>query len=53
MSVDLDAQATAKGVEVSGAIPVTFSDYDVDAPDLGFVKVEDAGTVEMLLQLSK
>ncbi|SFE67744.1 Polyisoprenoid-binding protein YceI [Flavimobilis marinus] len=51
--VDLDAQTTAAGVEVSGAIPVTFSDYDVSAPDLGFVKVEDAGTVEMLLTLTK
>lgn len=51
--VDLDAQATAGGVEVSGSIPVTFSDFDITAPDLGFVKVEDAGTVEMLLTLTR
>ncbi len=51
--VDLDAQTTAGGVEVSGSIPVTFSDYDISAPDLGFVKVEDAGTVEMLLTLTR
>ena len=49
----LDAQTTATGVEVSGSIPVTFSDFGVDAPDLGFVKVEDTGTVEMLLTLAK
>ncbi len=51
--VDLDAQTTAGGVEVSGSIPVTFSDYDISAPDLGFVKVEDAGAVEMLLTLMR
>lgn len=53
VTVALSAQTTADGVEVSGSIPVTFSDYDVDAPNLGFVKVEDAGTVEMLLQLGR
>lgn len=51
--VALDAQTTATGVEVSGSIPVTFSDFGVDAPDLGFVKVEGTGTVEMLLTLAK
>lgn len=51
--VALDAQTTSTGVEVSGSIPVTFSDFGVDAPDLGFVKVEGTGTVEMLLTLEK
>lgn len=53
VTVDLQAQSTSTGVEVSGSIPVTFTDYGIDAPDLGFVKVEDSGTVEMLLELSK
>jgi len=53
VTVALEAQTTADGVEVSGTIPVTFSDFGVDAPDLGFVKVEDSGTVEMLLQLTR
>lgn len=53
VNVTLEAQTTADGIEVSGSIPVTFADFDVDAPNLGFVKVEDAGTVEMLLQLTK
>ncbi len=53
VTVALEAQTTADGVEVSGTIPVTFSDFGVEAPDLGFVKVEDSGTVEMLLQLTK
>ena len=53
VTVALEAQTTADGVEVSGSIPVSFSDFDIDAPDLGFVKVEDSGTVEMLLQLTR
>jgi YceI-like domain len=53
VTVALDAQSTSAGVEVSGSIPVTFSDYGGTAPDLGFVKVEDSGTVEMLLAVTK
>lgn len=53
VTASLNAQTTADGVEVAGSIPVTFSDYHVTAPNLGFVKVEDAGTVEMLLHLSR
>ncbi|PYI37200.1 YceI family protein [Arthrobacter psychrolactophilus] len=53
VTVDLKAQSTGSGVEVQGSIPVTFSDYGIAAPDLGFVKVEPAGSVEMLLKLSK
>ena len=41
------------GVAVSGAIPITFEDFGVPAPNLGFVKVEDSGTVEFLLNLEK
>jgi hypothetical protein len=35
---------------VSGSIPVTFSDYGVEAPSLGFVSVQDKGTVEFLVK---
>ena len=45
----LSAVRTADGVDVSGAIPVTFADFGVQAPDLGFVSVEDEGSVEFLL----
>lgn len=34
------------GADVSGTIPVTFADYGVTAPSLGFVRVEDTGAVE-------
>ncbi len=53
VTASLQAQATAGGVQVSGSIPITFSDFGIDAPNLGFVKVENSGTVEMLLELAK
>ncbi|PZF59911.1 YceI family protein [Curtobacterium sp. MCSS17_008] len=37
------------GVAVSGSVPITFSDYGVQAPDLGFVEVDDAGEIEFLV----
>ena len=40
-------------VSASGAIPVTVSDYGIQAPDLGFVKVEPAGQVEFLVHLQQ
>lgn len=53
VTVTLNVQATEDGVEVQGSIPITFADFGVSAPNLGFVKVQDAGSIEMLLQLSK
>ncbi|GAB2973950.1 YceI family protein [Frigoribacterium salinisoli] len=49
VTVDLQAALSGDGVQVSGAVPVTFSDYGVEAPSLGFVEVEDTGTVEFLV----
>ncbi|KQS68759.1 YceI family protein [Modestobacter sp. Leaf380] len=53
VTVDLSVVRTADGVQASGSIPVTFGDYDVTAPDLGFVSVEDAGSVEFFLALTQ
>jgi polyisoprenoid-binding protein YceI len=50
VTVPLQAALTADGVQVSGSIPVTFSDYGVEAPSLGFVSVQDKGTVEFLVK---
>ncbi|MEC5183762.1 polyisoprenoid-binding protein YceI [Cryobacterium sp. MP_3.1] len=49
VTVELQAALTETGGQVVGSIPITFSDYGVDAPDLGFVSVEDAGSVEFEL----
>ncbi len=53
VTVDLAVVATATGVETSGTIPVTFADFDVTPPDLGFVRVEDTGAVEFYLVLAR
>jgi polyisoprenoid-binding protein YceI len=49
VTADLQVGLNGDGVDISGSIPVTFSDYDVQAPSLGFVKVDDAGSVEFLV----
>ena len=51
VQADLAVVRTAEGVDVSGAIPVVFSDFGISAPDLGFVRVEDRGQIEFLLKL--
>ncbi len=50
---ELSVVRTPEGVDVSGSVPVTFADHGIDPPDLGFVRVEDAGTVEFLLHLTR
>ncbi len=52
VQTDLAVVRTAEGVDVSGAIPVLFTDFGIDPPNLGFVRVEDRGQVEFLLRLT-
>ncbi len=51
VTVDAQVGSADTGAQVAGSIPVTFSDFGVEAPDLGFVTVEDDGAVEFLLDL--
>lgn len=53
VTVTLEARRSGDGVQVTGAVPVTFGDYGVHVPDLPFVTVSPTGTVEMLLQLER
>jgi len=53
VTVELQAALTDSGGQVVGSIPITFSDYGVDAPDLGFVTVEDTGSVEFSLNVAQ
>ena len=53
VQVDLSVVRTAEGVDVSGSVPVTFADYGIDAPSLGFVRVDEQGAVEMFLHLTR
>ena len=52
--VTVDAQVAASGdtVQVVGSVPVTFADFGIEAPSLGFVTVEDTGAVEFDLRLT-
>lgn len=53
VSVELQAALTDTGGQVVGSIPITFSDYEVEAPNLGFVSVEDTGSVEFSLTVEQ
>jgi polyisoprenoid-binding protein YceI len=54
-AVTLDAQIAVADdrAEIVGSIPITFADFGVTAPDLGFVKVEDTGSIEVDLFLTE
>lgn len=39
-------------LEVAGTVPITWADYGLEAPSLGFVEVEDSGSIEFLLHLT-
>lgn len=53
VTAELEAVLTSTGGQVSGSIPITFEDYGVEAPSLGFVEVEDEGFVEFLLNVEQ
>ncbi|EOM75127.1 hypothetical protein Rrhod_3537 [Rhodococcus rhodnii LMG 5362] len=51
VTTDATVLRTGEDLVVSGAIPVTWADYGITPPSLGFVTVEDAGTVDFLVVL--
>lgn len=53
VSIDITAGIDGDNVQVAGSSPVTFADYGVEAPNLGFVSVEPTGDVEFLLVLER
>ncbi len=52
VEAELSVVRTGAGVDVSGSVPVAFGDYGIDAPNLGFVRVDDQGAVEFFLHLT-
>jgi len=55
-SVDIPARAQLNGslIQVVGSLAFPFSDYSINAPNIGgFVAVEDQGTLEFLVNLTK
>jgi polyisoprenoid-binding protein YceI len=53
VTADFQVGLNGDGGQLSGSIPITFADYGVEAPSLGFVTVEKTGSVEFLLNLEK
>nr|WP_233613995.1 YceI family protein [Leucobacter edaphi] len=53
-SVEAAVQVQSDGStgQLAGSIPITFADFGVEAPDLGFVKVEPKGAVEFQLNVA-
>ena len=49
VTFDLEAVLNSTDGQVAGAIPITFADFGVEAPNLGFVSVEPQGFVEFSL----
>ena len=55
-TVDIPAKAQLNGsvIQVLGSLAFPFSDYSINAPNIGgFVAVEDHGTLEFLVNLTK
>jgi polyisoprenoid-binding protein YceI len=49
----LQAEYTGASVKVSGSIPITFADWDIQNPSGGPAQVGNSGTMEFLLTLSR
>ena len=49
----MQASFTSDGGQIVGSIPITFQDFGVQAPSLGFVTVEDHGAVEFSLDVAR
>ena len=49
VTTDLKVARDSDTVKVQGAIPVKFSDYDIDNPSFAGVTTEDNGTLELLV----
>lgn len=53
VTVDLEAVWNGSDGQVAGSIPITFADFGVEAPNLGFVSVEPEGFIEFSLVVAR
>lgn len=49
VTADVQVKSDGSSAEIAGSIPITFADFGVEAPNLGFVSVEPSGLVEFQL----
>ncbi|MFD4265682.1 YceI family protein [Rhodococcus sp. NPDC058481] len=53
VAVDLEVLRSGESLIASGGIPVTWTDFGVQPPSLGFVTVDGSGTVDFLVSLRR
>ncbi|TCN49083.1 polyisoprenoid-binding protein YceI [Rhodococcus sp. SMB37] len=50
-TVEVDVLRSGESIVASGSIPTTWSDWGIQPPNLGFVAVDEAGSVDFLITL--
>ena len=53
VTATVEVRSDGERTEIAGTIPITFADFGVTAPNLGFVSVEPTGQVEFQLVASR
>ncbi|MFV0433185.1 MAG: YceI family protein [Leucobacter sp.] len=53
VTAEVEVRSDGTTTEIAGSIPIVFADFDIDAPNLGFVQVEPDGFVEFQLNAMK
>lgn len=53
VTFSVDVAGDGNQVQIAAAVPITFADYGIEAPSLGFVSVEDHGSIEVQLVATK
>lgn len=53
VTIDLTARRNGDAIEVTGSVPITWSDFDINDPSGGPAQVEDSGAMEFALTFSK
>jgi polyisoprenoid-binding protein YceI len=53
VTVTLSAQRTTAAIQVSGSIPIDFSDFGIPNPSFGPASTGDSGTIEFLLNYAR
>ena len=53
VTVTLSAQRTATAIQLSGSIPIEFSDYGIPNPSFGPASTGDSGLIEFLLDYAR
>ncbi|MGW6376575.1 YceI family protein [Rhodococcus sp. NPDC055112] len=53
VTVDVEVLRSGDALVASGSIPVTWTDFGVQPPSLGFVTVDESGTVDFLVSLRR